>query len=239
MIHSRDAHCRSFDRPAKEDPRHGPGRDPAIRRRNPRSRPRLRDIKGTAINDGYDKIGFTAPSVAGQSAAIKSALAAANVPTNTIGYVEAHGTATPLGDPIEVEALTQAFKSKERGFCAIGSVKSNFGHLVEAAGVAGLIKAVLSIRNREIPPTLHYAKPNPHIDFFRPSFVNNELRPFPAMMAGGGCSSSASAVPTRIPLEEARRGRRRAPHPYAICYLPRPRGVSTRPGSTSRACESA
>lgn len=225
MVYSPDGRCRPFDHLAQGTIRaNGLGvvvlkrYDDAIRDRDHV----YAIIKGTAINnDGYDKIGFTAPSVDGQSAAIKSALAAANVPTNTIGYVEAHGTATPLGDPIEIEALTQAFKSKERGFCAIGSVKSNFGHLVEAAGVAGLIKAVLSIGHGEIPPTLHYAKPNPHIDFSgTPFFVNGELRPFPAIdgrRRAGVSSFGIGGTNAHLVLEEAlpRPATRSAP-PYAI-----------------------
>jgi len=136
-------------------------------------------IRGAAMNnDGLDKASFTAPSVEGQAAVIAMAQSAANVTPDTITYIEAHGTATPLGDPIEIEALTQAFRSRtdKKQFCAVGSVKSNFGHLTAAAGVAGLIKTVLALKNKVIPATLHYTKPNPAIDFENsPFYVNNSL----------------------------------------------------------------
>jgi acyl transferase domain-containing protein/acyl carrier protein len=141
-------------------------------------------IKGTAVNnDGTDKVTYTAPSVAGQVQVILDTLSVAGVEPRSIGYVECHGTGTPLGDPIEIAALTQAWRTRtaERGFCPIGSVKSNIGHLDTTAGVAGLIKAVLTLQNREIPPSLHYEKPNPEIDFASsPFFVNTKLRPFEA-----------------------------------------------------------
>ncbi|HXU83312.1 MAG TPA: polyketide synthase, partial [Polyangia bacterium] len=121
-------------------------------------------IRGSAINnDGAQKAGYTAPSVIGQSKAIAEAMAVAQVSPEAVSYVEAHGTATPLGDPIEVEALTRAFRlgTDKKGFCAIGSAKTNFGHLDRAAGVAALIKTVLSLKHGQIPPTLHFEKPSP------------------------------------------------------------------------------
>ncbi|HEU4884784.1 MAG TPA: type I polyketide synthase, partial [Longimicrobium sp.] len=136
-------------------------------------------IRGSAINnDGAQKVGFTAPSVQGQAAVIEEALAVGGVDPNTLGYVEAHGSGTALGDPIEVAALTQAFGETERKrFCALGSVKTNVGHLDAAAGATGLIKATLAVERGEIPPSLHYAGPNPQIDFASsPFFVNTELR---------------------------------------------------------------
>jgi amino acid adenylation domain-containing protein len=136
-------------------------------------------IRGTAINnDGSAKVGFTAPSVTGQAAVIQEALAVAGVDPRAIGYVEAHGSGTELGDPIEVAALTQAFGATEGGqFCAIGSVKTNVGHLDTAAGSAGLIKATLALSHGEIPPSLNFSAPNPRIDFASsPFFVNAELR---------------------------------------------------------------
>lgn len=134
-------------------------------------------IKGTAINnDGARKVGYTAPSVEGQSAVIAEALAMADVDPETVTYVEAHGTGTALGDPIEVTALTRAFNSKRKGFCAIGSVKSNLGHLGWAAGMAGLIKTVLTLENKLIPPSLYFEIPNPKIDFENSPFhVNTRL----------------------------------------------------------------
>src|SRR5207247_2001871 len=125
-------------------------------------------IKGSAINnDGSQKVVYTAPSIEGQSEVIAEALAMADVTADTISYVEAHGTGTPLGDPIEVAALTQAFRqtSTKRQYCAIGSVKTNLGHLDAAAGIAGLIKAVLQLQHKQLVPSLHYEEPNPKIDF--------------------------------------------------------------------------
>ncbi len=121
-----------------------------------------------ANNDGSSgKAGYTAPSVAGQAAVISAALDDAGVSPESIAYVEAHGTATPLGDPIEVAALTQAFRraTDRTGFCPLGSVKTNVGHLDAAAGVTGLIKTVLALEHRQIPPSLHFEAPNPAIDF--------------------------------------------------------------------------
>ena len=133
-------------------------------------------VRGSAINnDGRAKVGYLAPSVAGQAQVVTEALAVAGVEPRDVTYVEAHGTGTLLGDPIEVAALTQAFRlgTDDRQFCAIGSVKSNIGHTGEAAGVAGLIKTVLALQHREIPPSLHFEEPNPQADFPNsPFFVN-------------------------------------------------------------------
>src|SRR5205085_6010377 len=120
-------------------------------------------IRGSAVNnDGSAKVGYTAPSVGGQAAAVREAIAIAGVEAGSIGYVEAHGTATPIGDPIEVRSLSEAFgPDVPRGSCALGSVKTNVGHLDTAAGVAGLIKTVLAVREGIIPPTLHFQRPNP------------------------------------------------------------------------------
>jgi amino acid adenylation domain-containing protein len=131
-------------------------------------------VRGAAINnDGAIKASFTAPSVDGQVAVIRRAQEIAGVDPATIGYVEAHGTATPLGDPIEVEALTRAFRrtTSASQFCRIGSVKSNIGHTVTAAGAAGLIKAALALERRWVPATLHYQETNPAIDLARSPFV--------------------------------------------------------------------
>ncbi|RMH16882.1 MAG: amino acid adenylation domain-containing protein [Acidobacteria bacterium] len=141
-------------------------------------------IRGSAINnDGALKVGFTAPSVEGQARVIAEAQAQAGVEPESIGYVEAHGTATPLGDPIEIGALTRAFRdrgARRRAFCAVGSIKSNFGHLDCAAGVAGLIKATLAVERGRIPPSLHFEQPNPQLGLDdSPFFVNAELRDWP------------------------------------------------------------
>jgi acyl transferase domain-containing protein len=137
-------------------------------------------IKGSAINnDGSLKMGYTAPSIQGQVDVIQKALQAAGVDPDTITYIEAHGTGTKLGDPIEVSALTQAFRKKtdQKQFCAIGSVKTNLGHLDAAAGIAGLIKTCLALKFGEIPPSLHFKEPNPQIDFANsPFYVNARLK---------------------------------------------------------------
>jgi len=130
-------------------------------------------IRGVGVNnDGSKKLSFTAPSVDGQSAAITMAQTAAEVDADSLSYIEAHGTATPVGDPIEVEALTQAFRSAtdRKQFCGIGSIKSNIGHLDTAAGIAGLIKSVLILQHKKIPPTIHYNAPNSAIDFSNTPF---------------------------------------------------------------------
>lgn len=137
-------------------------------------------IKGSAINnDGSGKVGYTAPSVNGQAEVIAEALALAGVEPETISYVEAHGTGTALGDPIEIAALSNVFRAttKKKSFCAIGSVKTNIGHLDVAAGVVGLIKTVLALKNQLIPPSLNFEQPNPEIDFTNsPFYVNTKLR---------------------------------------------------------------
>ncbi len=141
-------------------------------------------IKGSAVsNDGSEKVGFTAPGVDGQYRVIRAALTAAEVAPETVTYVEAHGTGTPVGDPIEVTALTKVFRESTEGrqFCALGSVKPNIGHLGAAAGIASLIKAVLALKHRQIPPSINFERPNPQIDFASsPFFVNTELREWAA-----------------------------------------------------------
>jgi len=141
-------------------------------------------IKGSAINnDGASKAGYLAPSVTGQAEAIIEAQGIANIPADSIGYVECHGTGTYLGDPIEIEALTEAFRlsTDKRNYCRIGSVKSNIGHLDTAAGVVSLIKASLAVKHGVIPPTLGFEKPNPAINFAASPFVvNDKLTDWPA-----------------------------------------------------------
>jgi amino acid adenylation domain-containing protein len=132
-------------------------------------------IKGIGVNnDGGGKGSFTAPSAEGQAAAIRMAIDDAGLDPAAIGYVEAHGTATPLGDPIEIEGLKLAFGEQAKNqYCAIGSIKSNFGHLTVAAGVAGLIKTALALHHKQIPPSLNYHRPNPNIDFEHSPFIVN------------------------------------------------------------------
>lgn len=140
-------------------------------------------IKGSAINnDGALKVGYSAPGVEGQASVISRALANAEVEASSVSYVETHGTATAMGDPVEVAALTQAFSKNQEGpnkqgrHCAIGSVKTNLGHLDEAAGIASLLKTALALKHQQIPPSLHFKKANPQIDFEdSPFYVNTAL----------------------------------------------------------------
>ncbi|MEM8721269.1 MAG: SDR family NAD(P)-dependent oxidoreductase [Cyanobacteria bacterium P01_G01_bin.39] len=181
-VTSPDGHCRAFDAQA-QGTIFGEGIGIVVLKR-------LEDaitdgdcihaiIKGSAINnDGSLKAGYTAPSPDGQSAVISEALAIAGIEPETVTYIEAHGTGTALGDPIEIAALTQVFRnsSDKKEFCALGSVKTNFGHLSTAAGVTGLIKTVLSLKHQLLPPSLNFEAPNPQIDFANsPFYVNTEL----------------------------------------------------------------
>ncbi|GCE29299.1 hypothetical protein KDA_47830 [Dictyobacter alpinus] len=140
-------------------------------------------IKGSAMNnDGSLKVSYTAPSVNGQAEVVMQALAHANLSPEQISYVEAHGTATEMGDPIEVASLTKAFRSQTPNthFCALGSVKPNVGHMDRAAGVSGLIKVVESLKHNELPPSLNFEVPNPEIDFASsPFYVNTSLTAWP------------------------------------------------------------
>lgn len=180
---SPDGYCRAFDSDANGTP-FGNGLGVVLLKRY---KDALRDhdhiysiIKGSATNnDGAEKAGYTAPSTIGQSRVIIEALDYAGIPANTIGYVEAHGTGTALGDPIEIAALTAAFQrdTAEKGFCYIGSLKPNIGHLDRAAGIASLIKAALILYNKKIPPTINFITPNPNINFPNSPFVvNTSLR---------------------------------------------------------------
>lgn len=168
-------------------------------------------IKGSAINnDGSSKVGYTAPSVQGQSEVIAEAQAIAKVSAKTISYVEAHGTGTSLGDPIEIAALTAAFRAStdKKSFCAIGSVKTNIGHLDAAAGIAGLIKTILSLKYKQILPSLHYKSANPQIDFDNsPFFVNTKLQDWQtegnSPRRAGVSSFGIGGTNAHIVLEEA------------------------------------
>ena len=181
-IASPDGHCRTFDAGAKGSVG-GEGVGIVVLKRLEDA---LNDrdtihavIKGSAINnDGSLKVSYTAPRIDTQAKVIRTAQVVAEVEPETITYIEAHGTGTALGDPIEIAALTQAFRSstQKKGFCAIGSVKTNIGHLDTAAGVTGLIKTVLALKHKQIPPSLHFEQPNPEIDFANsPFYVNTTL----------------------------------------------------------------
>lgn len=221
-ILSPDGHCHAFDHRA-EGTVFGSGAGCVVLRR---LRDALADgdpihavIKGTAVNnDGAAKAGYLAPSVDGQARAVAEAHAVAGVTADTIGYVECHGTGTYLGDPIEIAALSQAFAetTEKTGFCRIGSVKTNIGHLDTAAGVASLIKAALALEHGELPPSLGFEAPNPAIDFESSPFrVNDRLSDFPCLGAPrragvnslgvGGTNAHAvlEEAPERAPSEES------------------------------------
>jgi amino acid adenylation domain-containing protein len=212
-ILSPDGHCRAFDAEARGTAI-GNGAGMIVLKR-------LEDaiedrdwihavIKGTAINnDGAAKVGFTAPGVEGQSAVIAEAHSVAGISADTIGYIEAHGTGTILGDPIEVEAATQAFRqtTNRTGFCSIGSVKTNIGHLDAGAGVAGVIKTALALEHAQLPPSLNFSQPNPQIDFANsPFFVNDRLRAWETQgepRRAGVSSFGLGGTNAHVVLEEA------------------------------------
>jgi phthiocerol/phenolphthiocerol synthesis type-I polyketide synthase E len=165
-------------------------------------------LRGTAVNnDAAGKMGFTAPSVDGQARVIEVALSAAGVDPGSISYVEAHGTGTRLGDPIEVAALTRAFGSREGPACWLGSVKTNIGHTDAAAGVAGVIKTVLSLEHRQLPPSLNHERSNPEIDFEHGPFrVNTKLQAWDAggqPLRAGVSSLGIGGTNAHVVLEEA------------------------------------
>ncbi|HEU0300785.1 MAG TPA: beta-ketoacyl synthase N-terminal-like domain-containing protein [Longimicrobium sp.] len=182
-IMSPDGHCRAFDADA-QGTIEGEGVGVVCLKRLDRALedgdPVLAVILSTAVNnDGQLKVGYTAPSIDGQADVIAEAQAVAGVTPDDLQYIEAHGTGTSLGDPIEIAALKQVFRggTDRTEFCAIGAVKTNIGHLDAAAGVAGLIKTVLSLKHRQIPPTLHFKKPNPRLEIEgSPFFINDRLR---------------------------------------------------------------
>jgi len=210
---SHDGHCRTFDAGA-DGTMFGDGVGLVVLKRLEEA---IADgdriaavIRGTAINnDGGLKVGYTAPSVVGQAEVVEAALLDAGVRAEEIDYVEAHGTATKLGDPIEVASLTRAFRkgTEKRGYCALGSVKPNVGHLDRAAGVTGLIKTVLSLEHGEIPATLHFERPNPEIDFdATPFYVNTRLRPWKSnghQRCAGVNSLGVGGTNAHVVVEEA------------------------------------
>jgi amino acid adenylation domain-containing protein len=210
---SPDGHCRAFDAQARGTVE-GSGAGLVVLKRLSDA---LADgdtihavIKGFATNnDGSYKVGFTAPSVDGQIEVIAMAQAVAGVSPDTITFVEAHGTGTPMGDPIEVTALSEVFAAgtERKQFCALGSVKTNLGHLDAAAGVASLIKTALALEHGVIPPSLHFETPNPEIDFANsPFFVNREAldwRPQGFPRRAGVSAFALGGVNAHLVLEEA------------------------------------
>ena len=212
-ISSVDGHCRAFDEQARGTTG-GSGCGIVVLKRLEDA---IRDgdhieavILGFGMNnDGSDKVGFTAPSITGQAEAIAAAQAMADIEPDTISYIEAHGTGTSMGDPIEISALTQAFRrsSTRKEYCGIGSVKTNIGHCNSAAGVAGVIKTVMSLKNKMMAPSLHFKKPNPNIDFANsPFYVVNKLKPWEAngtLRRAGVSSFGIGGTNTHVILEEA------------------------------------
>lgn len=185
-------------------------------------------IKGSAINnDGSGKVSYLAPSVDGQAQAIAEALTLADVSADTVTYVEAHGTGTPVGDPIEIAALTQAFRqtSDGTGYCGIGSVKSNIGHTDTAAGVASFMKVALAMQHKELPPSLHFKSPNPACDFDKsPFYVNHTLKawtpPAGVPRRAGVSSLGVGGTNAHIVLEEAPRRSASGPsRPWQLLQL--------------------
>lgn len=214
-IYSPDGHCRAFSSKAQGTVGGNGVAVVALRR----LADALEDgdeiravIKGSAINnDGSDKIGYAAPSVDGQRKVIEGALAMAEVPAESVTYVETHGTGTSLGDPIEVAALTQAFRASTEGElpnqnCAIGSVKTNIGHLDVAAGVTGVVKASMALSHAQLPPSLNCDEPDPKIDFPSTPFrVNTALAPWTANgpRRAGVSSFGIGGTNAHVVLEEA------------------------------------
>ncbi len=177
-------------------------------------------IRGSALNnDGSTKMTYAAPNAAGQADVIAEAHAVAEVDAATVSYVETHGTGTPLGDPIEIEGLRQAFAVSEEarnGPCYIGSVKSNIGHLESAAGIASLIKTILCLKHRAIPPTLHYTRPNPELHLDQgPFVVRSEYGPWEwdGVRRAGVSSFGVGGTNAHLVLEEA---------PTVLASTPRP-----------------
>jgi phthiocerol/phenolphthiocerol synthesis type-I polyketide synthase E len=208
-----DGHCRAFDAAARGTVFGGGVGIVALKRLADAlaDRDMVRAvILGSAVNnDGGLKAGYTAPAVEGQAGVVAEALSVAGIDPETIGYIEGHGTGTALGDPIEIQALTKAFRSftPKRGFAALGTVKSNIGHLDVAAGIAGLIKTVLALEHGEIPPSLHFERPNPRIDFAAsPVYVNAALTPWKrgaAPRRAGVSSFGFGGTNAHVILEEA------------------------------------
>ena len=230
-ILSRDGHCRAFDA-ASSGTIFSSGVGIVVLRR-------LEDaiddhdtiravILGSAINnDGSRKVGYLAPSVDGQAEVIAEALGVAGLRADDISYLETHGTGTAVGDPIEIKGLTQAYRetSDRKGFCAIGSLKTNIGHLDTAAGVAGLIKTTLALEHRQIPPSLHFHTPNPLIDFENsPVYVNTKLVDWNANGAprhAGVTSLGIGGTNAHVVLEEAPATTKRSAtsKPYQLLVL--------------------
>jgi len=230
MIVSPDGHCRAFDARAQGTV-FGNGAGLVLLKRLDDA---IADgdhvfavIKGSAINnDGSGKVGYMAPSQSGMAAVVTEALDRSGVDPRTIGFVEAHGTGTSLGDPIELGAITEGFRSatEESGYCAVGSVKTNVGHLQIASGVAGFIKTALALYHKQIPPTLHFETPNPRIDFANsPFYVNDRLLEWSSNESPLRASVNSLGIGVtnaHVVLEEAPRQERPSESHQTPCLLP-------------------
>lgn len=209
-ILSPDGHCRTFDADSKGTVG-GDGCGMVVLKRLEDALadgdPIRAVIKGAAVNnDGSAKVGFTAPSVQGQAEVIAMAQGLGEVDPSTIGYVECHGTATQLGDPIEVAALTEVFREStdEVQFCRIGSLKSNMGHMNSAAGVGGFIKAVMALEHRQVPPSLHFERANPELGLDQSPFrVVTTLEPWTERLRAGVSSFGVGGTNAHVVLEVA------------------------------------
>ncbi|MBW8687178.1 type I polyketide synthase [Chitinophaga rhizophila] len=212
MVFSKDGHCRAFDKDASGT-FFGEGVAVVVLKRFEDA---VNDgdhvyavIRATAVNnDGRRKVGYTAPSVSGQAECISLAHKVAGIAPDTVSYIEAHGTGTTLGDPIEIEALNKAFQYNKAHKCAIGSVKSNLGHLDAVSGVVGVIKTALSLKYRQLPPSINYTAPNPEINFSAgPFYVNNRLQPWLAVngqpLRAGVSSFGIGGTNAHAVMEEA------------------------------------
>lgn len=229
-ILSPDGHCRAFDAQARGTI-FGSGVGVVVLKRLADA---LNDhdhiyavIKGSAVNnDGSVKAGYTAPGVEGQTQVIVEALSCADVHPESIGYVECHGTGTPLGDPAEIRALTNAFRTAtaKNGFCAVGSVKSNVGHLDAAAGITGLIKVVLMLKHGTIPPSLYCEDPNPAIDFDKSPFYVNTIKKLWSTdgepRRAGVSAFGVGGTNAHVILEEAPEHCQKTADKASLCLLP-------------------
>lgn len=212
LIFSNDGHCRTFDKDSSGTT-FGDGVGVVVLKRLEDA---LNDkdhiyavIRATAVNnDGKRKVGYTAPSVNGQADCIKLAHSFAGIAPEDVSYIEAHGTGTKLGDPVEIEALNKAFNYNKNHSCAIGSVKSNLGHLDAVAGIVGVIKTALSLKNKMLPPSINYNEANPEINFESgPFYVNNTLQKWVSnnnqLLNAGVSSFGIGGTNAHVVLEEA------------------------------------
>lgn len=229
MILSKDGHCRPFDEAASGTIA-GEGIGVVVLKRLQKA---MEDgdhihaiIKGSAVNnDGFQKVSFTAPSIEGQCSVIRSALKIAGIPAETVSYIEAHGTGTSLGDPIEITALIKAFNTQRRQYCALGSVKANIGHLDTTAGMAGFLKTVLCLKNQQLTPMPNFCCANPRVNLENsPFYVNTSLRQWPSTggvpLRAGVSSFGIGGTNAHLILEAAPMGSPHRAEIYEPVILP-------------------